>query len=220
MAKKKGSAKDSIKVKDISQTYKDGGKIATLESEIKDIEEGLASPAMPESLKADMKKTLDQLHAEVKAMKELPEAPATEKKKEKKTSSDKDSSNKKKERERVAPKFAPEKSCAELQEMYEARRNAAKKARKEHKTVSVSEQIGSNLAKAVGKAIDAIPAANIKASPKKYISALENLEKGITESIKSFRVALGDDYDRDEILEPIEEIIGKFIKNVKDKYSK
>jgi Txe/YoeB family toxin of Txe-Axe toxin-antitoxin module len=97
---------------------------------------------------------------------------------------------------------------------------AAKKAEKRHKTVSVAEQIGNNLAHAVSKVADNIPAADIKEDPKKYLGKFEKLEKDANEFLSSLRSLMGEDYDKEELTAPIKATIGEFIKNIKEKYVK
>jgi len=109
-------------------------------------------------------------------------------------------------------------SCDELAKKWEERKAAAKKANKAHKTVSISERIGTDIAHAVKKIVDNVPVADIKAAPTKYIEKFKKVETTTKEFLDSLKSLLGDDFDRKELLEPFEQIIGKFIANVKKKY--
>lgn len=207
---------ETVKGDNPDKYYKSGGRITEIETEIKDYEALVSDHSVPQDEKdfakgeiEDLKKELEKLKAEPKAEKKI--APKKEKK----------AAKPKVEIVKKAPK--PKKnselpSCDELEARWRKRKEAAKKAAKKHKTTSISERIGGDVAQAVKKIVDNIPAADIKANPKSYIAKFEKIEtatKGFVDSLKSL---LGDDFSRSEILEPFENMIGEFIKNVKAKY--
>lgn len=134
--------------------------------------------------------------------------------------SDNSKSGKNKPSKKTVSSSSSDKTCDQLREAYEKRRAAAEKANKAHKTVSISEQIGDKIASVVGKALDNIPAADIKAKPGVFINKFERIEKSTKEFLDSLKSVLGDDFDRDELIEPFEKTIGEFIKKAKEKYGK
>jgi len=184
--------------KSVPQDEKDfaKGEIADLEKELAGLEENPAEKKVPAKAKTPAKPT----------PKAVPAKPAP-------TPKAKAKAPAKKKADAEHP------TCEELEEKWNKRREQAKKAAKKHKTVSVSEQIGNNIASAVGKVIDDIAAKNIEKNPTKYIDALEKIEGKAKEFLSSLSGILGDDFDSKIILAPLEEIVGNFIKNTKEKYS-
>lgn len=206
--------------------YKDGGKIKEIETEIAEYQELIDSkaPSITAEQKDFAREEIAELKAKLEKLKAEPKKPVAKPAPVKKPAAP----VKKAPAKKVAVKkpSAPSKkidnepSCDKLLEAWVARRASAKKAAKKHKTVSVSERIGTDVAHVVGKIIDNIPKADIKDSPKAYITKFEKIETATKAFLDSLKSLLGEDFDRKELIDPFEKTIGEFIKNVKEKYVK
>ena len=198
-----------------------------IEDEIAEYEVLIADKSVPQDEKdfakgeiEDLKKELKGLEvkAEKKAPAKVPKKAEPKAKATKPTPTPKASAK--------APAKAKKKSdvehptCEELEKKWNERREKAKKAAKKHKTISVSEQIGNNIASAVGKVIDDIAAKDIEKNPTKYIDAFEEVEDAFKTAMGKLKPLLGDDFDAKALTDPFEEILGKFIEQIKTKYAK
>lgn len=192
---------------------KSKGKISEIENEIAEYEELIKDASVPMDEKDFAKDEIKLLKAELELQKQY-----FNKLKVKKTPPATTKAPKQTPAKKTAKDALP--SCDELQEAWEKRKAAAVKANKKHKTVSISEKIGTDVAHAVKKIVNNIPAADIKDNPEKYIEKFKKVETATSEFLNSLKSLLGDDFDKKELLEPFEEIIGKFIENVKKKYTK
>ena len=235
MAKKAKKKKKSVKPKmartqfeDETYAYAGGGRIDELEIEIADFKEIISDSDTPADEIPTMKILLANLEKELAELKAKPAKPAAAKpakpaaaKPAAKPAAAKPAAAKPAAAKPAAAKPAAEvPSCEELEEKWNARRIAAKKAAKKHKTVSVSEQIGNNIASAVGKVIDDIAVKDIEKNPTKYINAFEKVEESFKKAMGELKPLLGDDFDEKELIQPFEEILGKFIAEIKAKYGK
>jgi hypothetical protein len=234
MAKKAKKKKKSVKPKmartqfeDETYAYAGGGRIDELETEIADFKEIISDSDTPADEIPTMKILLANLQKELAELKAKPAKPAAAKPakpaaaKPAKPAAAKPAAAKPAATKPAAAKPAAEvPSCEELEEKWNARRIAAKKAAKKHKTVSVSEQIGNNIASAVGKVIDDIAVKDIEKNPTKYINAFEKVEESFKKAMGELKPLLGDDFDEKELIQPFEEILGKFIAEIKAKYGK
>lgn len=191
--------------------YDRGGKIKMLQYEIAEYEALLADKSVPQDEKDFAKDEIADLKKQIAEIEKAPEPKAEPKKK---------PTVAPKPKKAPAPKFGADKTCEELEAMYNKRRASAKKSEKKHKTQSVASQLGDKVASVVGKIIDNIPKADIKESPKAFINKLETVEKHTKAFLESLKGILSDDYDRKELIEPFEKTIGEFIKQIKTKYSK
>ena len=220
MAKKAKKKKKSVKPKmartqfeDETYAYAGGGRIDELEIEIADFKEIISDSDTPADEIPTMKILLANLEKELAELKAKPAKPAAAK-------PAKPAAAKPAAKPAAAKPAAEVPSCEELEEKWNARRIAAKKAAKKHKTVSVSEQIGNNIASAVGKVIDDIAVKDIEKNPTKYINAFEKVEESFKKAMGELKPLLGDDFDEKELIQPFEEILGKFIAEIKAKYGK
>lgn len=178
-----------------------------IKSKIADLQKRAANKSLPASAKKELEKMINDLKAKLPEEKKVPiKKPAPIKK---------------------AKPSAPKKddpykhlSCEELREKHLARMEAVRKSERKHKTLSIAEQVGNNIAHAVSKVADNIPAADIKADPEKYLERFKNLERDANQFLGSTKALMGDDYDKDELTAPIKATIGEFIKNIKAKYVK
>jgi len=199
-------------------------KIAELKEKISKIEKGLNSPMTPEALKPKQREILEKLKGELAAMEDMKEQKpkATSKKEDEEYDGFKEDKPKKKggRKAKAKKENKQQPTCDELEAAWIKRREAAKKAKKRHKTTSISESIGDTIGLVVNKAINSVSKADVKAAPKTYISKFERVEKSTKEFIDSLKSVLGDEFDRDELIKPMEEAIGKFIKDAKEKYQK
>ena len=191
--------------------YNGGGRIVEIEKEISEYQELIKDNSVPQDEKDFAESEISDLGKELSELKKAP-APASAKP----AKAKKEPKPKKEKKAKVDKTALP--SCEELAEKWEARKAAAKKANKAHKTVSISEKIGTDIAHAVKKIVDNVAAADIKAAPEKYIEKFKKVETTTKEFLDSLKSLLGDEFDRKELLEPFEQIIGKFIENVKKKY--
>lgn len=185
-----------------------------IESLKKQLEEKLAEAAAKEDIKKEKAPVAPKKEA---PKKETPKAPVKKEapKTVKKTPPPAPKTVKK---TKAAPAKVEEPSCEDLLDKYNAAKaNRAKSAKKSAK-VSVSEKVGDSIASAVSKAIHNIPLSDIKEKPKQYIAKFERAEHYVTEFSKGLKTILGDDFDKDEIMKPFEEIVGKFIAEIKKKY--
>ena len=72
----------------------------------------------------------------------------------------------------------------------------------------------------MGKVIDDIAVKDIEKNPTKYINAFEKVEESFKKAMGELKPLLGDDFDEKELIQPFEEILGKFIAEIKAKYGK
>ncbi len=210
-----------------------------IEIKIGKLKKAIDSPLTQDKFKEPMKKQLGDLEQQLKDYKEpTPEKSepknipvkktekvkipkkVVEKKVEKVSKPVKKASAKKESTEKKSSKSKgePEVSCDELMDAYNKRKKSHDKAAKQYATTSVSEKIGNNLASAVSKAISNIDNDDIKKSPKKYIAKFELIEKETKAFISKLKPILGEDFDKEDILSPLEEVITKHIENLKKKY--
>lgn len=238
MAKKKTSKPKMVRTQfeEESFSYAGGGRIKEIEDEIAEYEVLIADGSVPQDEKdfakgeiEDLKKELSKLKEEKPAEKKAPAkaepagkvATAKQRKKDPHLSADSVVYPKAKAKAPAKKKPAAEHpTCEELEKKWNERREKAKKAAKKHKTISVSEQIGNNIASAVGKVIDDIAAKDIEKNPSKYIKAFEKVEASFKSAMGELEPLLGDDFDEKELIQPFEEILGKFITEIKAKYGK
>lgn len=196
-----------------------------IEDEIAEYEVLIADKSVPQDEKDFAKGEIEDLRKELKGLEEKAEkkAPTPKAKKaEPKPAASKPAPTPKAKAKAPAKKKpdAEHPTCEELEKKWNDRREQARKAAKKHKTVSVSEQIGKNIASAVGKVIDDIGQKDIEKNPSKYIKAFEKVEASFKSAMGELEPLLGDDFDEKELTEPFEEILGKFISEIKTKYGK
>ena len=228
MAKKKSSKPKVVytQFEEGKYSYADGGRIKAIEEEIAEYEVLIADKSVPQDEKDFAKGEIADLKAELEKLKEKPaaKAPAPAKAKaEPKAKAPAKPTPTPKAKAKAPAKKKPDvehPTCEELEKKWNERREKAKKAAKKHKTTSVSEQIGNNIASAVGKVIDDIAAKDIEKNPTKYINAFEEVEDSFKTAMGKLKPLLGDDFDSKELIQPFEEILGKFIAEIKAKYVK
>jgi hypothetical protein len=199
-----------------------------LKSKIASLEKGIQSKVTPAPMKKKMEEQLAKLNAELaqkeKIEKEKSVAKGIEKtskpeKKEDKTPSTKKASPTKKE-SKSKEKDEDHVTCEDLLKEYEERLKKHNKAAKKYATTSISEKIGNNMASAVAKALDNVSAEDLKKSPKKYIEKFETVQKEAKAFLGKLKSILGEDFDKEDILAPLEEVIQKHIDNIKTKIKK
>jgi hypothetical protein len=227
MAKKKSSKPKVVytQFEEENYSYADGGRIKEIETEIAEYEVLIADKSVPQDEKDFAKGEIADLKSELEKLKEKPaekKAPAKAKAEPKPKAPVKPAPTPKAKAKAPAKKKPDTEhpTCEELEKKWNERREKAKKAAKKHKTVSVSEQIGNNIASAVGKVIDDIAAKDIEKNPTKYINAFEEVEDSFKTAMGKLKPLLGDDFDAKELIQPFEEILGKFITEIKAKYVK
>ncbi len=108
-------------------------------------------------------------------------------------------------------------SCKELLDLYDKRKASHDKSQNKHKTDSVSDKIGNNIASAISKAMDNVSAEEIKKSPRKYIAKFKEIKKELRAFITKLKPLLGEDFDMDELISPLESVISEHIQNIEKK---
>ena len=205
----------------------------SVSKQISVLEKALASPAMPENMKAAMQKHLDELKAKMEK-KPLEAAPKKDvvpkvvpKEKKKRGRPAKEETKKegaKKEHKEAAKKVVVDGKeisssdadyCEKLLTAWAGRREKAKQSAKKHKTTPVFERITAKVEQAVTQAINTIPAKELAANPGRHIKSFEKLESSMKEFLQDFKVVVGDAYDSKDVVEAvagINDLIGKLKK--------
>lgn len=206
-----------------------------LKTQIASLKKGIASKVIPAEMKKRMESQLVEVEKQLAELESKPAVKVEEKKiekvEEKKAEVKKEPATKTKTLVSVDGKSkmkikVPAKStikeegdvtCEELLAQLQTRKKNHDKANKAYATTSISEKIGNNLASAVSKAIDNVSAEDIKKSPKKYIEKFESVQKEAKAFLNNLKSILGEDFDKEDILAPMEEVIQKHIDNLRKK---
>jgi hypothetical protein len=112
-----------------------------------------------------------------------------------------------------------EKDCEDLLRETKERRANAAKSEKKSKSRPIMEKVSAPIVKAVIKAIDNIPAADLKDAPKKELSKIDKaiaLTKAFLNDLKGI---LGEDWDKDVVIDELQDLI-HFSKELHKKYGK
>ena len=199
-------------------------KQSELISDIADLKEGINSPATPENLKEGMRETLAELQEKLAAMnkkgagKQSPAAGGSKKKKKKTPSSLVPRPPRPKESIIFEGKTINEGDadyCEKLLSAWASRREKAKKASKKYRTEPVMRKVSRDVVDSVQKAIQNVPAAEIKDDPKAFAKDAINLETAAKAFLQAFRAILGSDYKKEEIdkeFAPLEALINGLVK--------